>query len=744
MVALGTAALAALLTVAIFLGPGVIVARLTWSDEPTGHDDVAPLVLALAWGAGAVPTLAFFLHLATGLFVSLGTVAGVALAHYVGAAIVGVRRRARGEDAGIDWWIEPLRGVTPTAWMTLVGVWVLWLLRYDPAPLPPEASCIYGAALVATGDREEGASLLFENLEDARLGNSGVIAGFVAVYGGLGFRLLFAACGVLMAVGGRALGELAGPERPWSGLVGSLVLALNPWVFSLPQADENMLTLGFGAAALALLLGRRPPWLVGGALLGLVLAMRHVLILSAPAAFLWAFQDPRRGRALARLSLGLLLATFFEHLHHYLALGSVFRFESNPQFPALPYSFLGVSFTWEGMVNWPLHDELVRTPWNPFPMWMLWPLHALKAWGLLLSGVLCVGLVAGAIREGKAALFWAAWVLPSAALLLLQESWDFPNKMGVALVLFAALPWALVHGLSATRLRGALVGGGLLIALSVLTVASLRDVVIPVDGRYHARFPYAPLESEQAVRGAKEAAMDLGLLPSWSLMVRHGPLFDRDHVAHFAQTLADRAIEEVGHPWSWGSTELPERGDHVLISIRPGGRGGNEPVFALAEGTAHLDLVNLASGSITGWEVPWDLRPMHAYGLRGDHATVVTLQPPYPGEAEPCVCSWADGEFTGPCEDRCNVVFDLAGVLARELPPHERGSVTPAPGTPDGPPWSVLPPFSGDELLVLVSEGAVSFGIVELPYANRVRLWRLVVSREGITVLDGPRWPWHG
>ena len=63
MAALGTAALAALFTVAIFLGPGVIVARLTWSDEPTAHGDIAPLVLALAWGAGAVPTLAFFLHL---------------------------------------------------------------------------------------------------------------------------------------------------------------------------------------------------------------------------------------------------------------------------------------------------------------------------------------------------------------------------------------------------------------------------------------------------------------------------------------------------------------------------------------------------------------------------------------------------------------------------------------------------------------------------------------------------------
>ena len=48
------------------------------------------------------------------------------------------------------------------------------------------------------------------------------------------------------------------------------------------------------------------------------------------------------------------------------------------------------------------------------------------------------------------------------------------------------------------------------------------------------------------------------------------------------------------------------------------------------------------------------------------------------------------------------------------------------------------------QLLVLVPEGAVSFGIVELPYANRVRLWRLVVTREGVTVLDGPRWPWHG
>lgn len=750
MAVLVTAALAALLTLLVLAGPGLIAARLAWPQQSAEPRDPRALLLAAAWGAGVVPTLAFFVHLAGGSFVGVPSMLGVAALHYGVAGLVSWRRRERGMDGSLSWWWEPMRGIRLATWLLAGGAWTLWLLRYDAAPLPPESSCIYGAALVATGHREEGVSLLFENIEDARLGNSGVIAGFVALYGELGFRFLFAACGALLCLGGQALGRIAKRDSAWAGALGGALLALNPWVLSLPQADENVLALAFMAPALALLLGRRPPWLMVGALLGLVLAMRHVLVLAVPAALLWAWWSrsktagsPNARLPLPRLVAGLTLGTAFEHLHHHLALGSVLRFESNAQFPALPYSFLGMPFRWEGMVNWPLHDVLVHTPWNPFPMLLAWPLHALKAWGTLLCGLLVVGVVAGALRDRRSAIFWAAWTLPSAALLLLQESWDFPNKMGVALVLFAVLPWCAVHGVR--TFWGHRVA---MVALALISLVTPFLISLPADttadARYYERFPTAPHESLSVVQAHAADAQSIGVLPSWSALVRHGPLFDWDHVAHLFGTLRDDSVRTAMHPWSWGQSETPEQGGAVTIAIRVGGPGGTEPTFAITQEPPHLDLVSAGAGALSGLQVSWDVRSPLVYGLRGERVTALTLMMPYPLEpATPCGCAYTEEGFAGPCEDRCSVLFDVAGVAPRG---HGMSGIAPfpAPGSMGAPPWPDPASMEGGELRVRLPAGAVSFGIVELPFANRLRLWRLKVDADVVHLLDGPRWPWHG
>ncbi len=728
----------AVVATALFgLLPGFIVARCVWPELPARRGDGRALLLALAWGAGVVPTLAFHAHLATGVRVTWPLLAAVAALHYAVAVAVTVRRGGRG---ALQWWLAPLRSVGPGTWLGVGAVWLLWLLRYDSAPLPPESSCIYGAALVATGVRGEDASLLFENIEDARLGNSGVIAGFAALYGELGFRWLYATCGALMALGGRELGRIARPGAAWAGPVGAAALALNPWVLSLPQADENVLALAFCAPTLALLLGKRPPWLLVGGLLGLVLSMRHVLILSAPAALLWAVWAPDRRRAALRLGLGVTLGTAFEHLHHLLALGSVLRFESNEQFPALPYSLLGVPFLWEGMVNWPLHDTLVRTPWNPSPMLIAWPLHGLRAWGTLAFLLLGVGAARGAWIDRRGAWFWAVWALPTAGILALQESWDFPNKMGVALVLFAALPWCAAHGLSALRDRRVLAGW--LVAALALAWLPVPPIVGVADARYHARFPLAPEESPALVAAAAEDR-GFGALPSGAALHRHGDLFAADHLRHLASVLRDRRIRDAVHPWGWGPGEEPPPGVPVTVAIRSDGPGG-APTFSLTDAPPDLDLVADGAGATGDLRVPWDAREVRAYALRGPRVSAVTLNLPYPGEpAAPCACTRGDDEFLGPCEDRCSVLFDVAGVAPRG---HDLSGVAPwpAPGALGAPPWPPARATGGDVLTVRMPAGGLSFGIVELPYAQRLRLWRVLVTPEGVTVLDGPRWPWHG
>lgn len=411
-------------------------------QEADADDGLHLLAHAALWAFLGVPALAFWLHLLTRVQMGMGLVllsaavhAGLALAwrsgesrrgslagHWLGAAELGQAWRER-------------RGVVLAA----CAVAAVWFLRH-PSGVPP-GSCVADAAQVALGWHRWPIDLLREDLSHSALGAAAVVSSSLASWGLLGNRVLHGVLGLCLALGGWLIGAAidrhSEPQRPalrWWGLA---VAGLNPWALSIPLIDENLLTYGFSIVPLAAIALRfsQPPglrsdaagpqasWWAIGWLLGLCMAIRHPLVLGVPALVWLAWHGASgtsgRWRPVAAVLLGLLGATLLEHLHHLLAFRSLLRFESNVAYLPQPYRLFGVEFHWGGMVNWPIHDTLVRTPHNPLPMLVMWPLVVARWLGSVLVGVTLLGAWAAWRRDRRLAVGWLLWLVPMSLSLLL-------------------------------------------------------------------------------------------------------------------------------------------------------------------------------------------------------------------------------------------------------------------------------------------------------------------------------------
>lgn len=672
----------------VLAGPGLLVAS-QMRRGPAGTE----ALVALGWGAAVVPTLAFFVHLFTGWSMSWPLVAIVGLAHLA----VLPRRWPLLRPRRV---LARLRSDGP--WLlACLGVGLLWLLHYDRSHAFNE-SCIHTTALIATGDVPFDGRLLFEDVQDARLGNTALLSAFAALFGQPGFRLLYGVCGALFALGGGWMARSITGRRGavWFGLL----LPLNPYVASIPLLDENVLTLAFSLPALPLLLGSGA-WGMGGVLFGIVVAMRHVMILAAPAPLLAALLARDRG-SLLRFAAAFVLTTLPENLHHYFALGSFARFESNGQFPAFTYGSGTSTWTWQGMLGWPL-GELIRTPGNPFPTSLLWPLSLADHWGAVLSALILIGAVA-VWRRPREALFWALWFGPAFAALSVQEAWDVPNKMGVIIILFPAVFAWLLHGVRAAAQRPPVLATATLWAAAIVFGAPLlRDWRVPPDhARYQTVFPGERAEQPYRVDSAAVRATDIGWGPDWQ---RAGPWIAPGLLGEQGGLAVD--IERRRRAWGWPPGALPAPGEPVVVEIDLGAPWHGRRDFARlgAPGPVDVDLTAVDELAIVpAAPLPWDPTPAQVWMTQNGGLTVIQL----------FFSDWeqrhTDRPFVDPDSEEQCVIFGLMAGIETQCLRWDRATV------------------GGSALRIRTRAGGLSLVETVNRSAQRMELWRGVVSPDGL------------
>ncbi len=342
--------------------------------------------------------------------------------------------------------------------------------------------------------------------KDQRLGAGMTAAPAFALFGLSGFRLLHGALSGLVLLGGYLLGREVFGAR-WPAVATALLVALNPYTVAVNRLNPNVFALAGSLVLLALLVSspRRTgaAAVLAGLLFGLLGNIRPELVLALPGVYfaLWSWPGSRRGQRLVLATLAATVAVMPTLIWNAHAFGGALVHSSQYSGfagfrPTFPHSFLGWTFQFNGLLNWPLHSELVRTPHFPFPTFLLVPLQLLATWGAIaVSAALVGGLaLARASASRRAFLIALLWGGPLFLLLLPMENWD-ELKMTYILLFSPTLALFCAGGLEQLGQRRHLYAFGALVLVLALLPRGLSRLDTPVDERWYVRFPGAAINA---------------------------------------------------------------------------------------------------------------------------------------------------------------------------------------------------------------------------------------------------------
>ena len=285
---------------------------------------------------------------------------------------------------------------------------------------------------ISSKDQRIGAGILFSapfalmNLAAFRWGYAACWA-LLFLFTFLGIRRVLAPEDEPRSLPGRSLRAFVAP------LFGALVLVFNPFSLYLDRLNGNLFGLTILTFLFFLATERKPRWWLVGLVFGLSGGIRNVAIILAPmfVALLWQRSPNARRffRDFALFGLAALVGILPVLLWNQYAYGAMLIHPSQvPHLqgwrPTFPHSFFGSEFQFNGLLNWPFHDHLVRTPHFSHPTFLLWPLVTLKSLGLGVAALAVVGACVAVRRRLFLGLMLLYWYLAYYGLFFFQENWE--------------------------------------------------------------------------------------------------------------------------------------------------------------------------------------------------------------------------------------------------------------------------------------------------------------------------------
>ncbi|MFT5434644.1 MAG: hypothetical protein ACI9OJ_005358 [Myxococcota bacterium] len=340
------------------------------------------------------------------------------------------------------------------------------------------------------------APLFFEQ----RLGNAPIVAPYVALFGTFGWFWATATTallsGLLTYEGGRTLGA-----GPLASAIAAILFTCGMQVFCGYFVNENTYAVVLVTFLIvgALKDDRSWPFLaLLGWSAGHLIGVRYTSALFLPAvavAALWPRQSVSRGDMLRQFAFGasfVVLATLPWLYVNYVMLGDPLthpKIHPEHEGRVVMNTLFGIEFQFRAL-NWPFTEQLVRTPWNPFPTFLWLPLRIADVFGQIAVALSCVGLVALWRRKNlgrRAAILLLIFGLPHTLCMMWLETLDWeqltysaPGLVPLGLLLAVGIDW-LVASKPQLPKRAVITAG--VTATIVGLSFGVRAIELPADTR---------------------------------------------------------------------------------------------------------------------------------------------------------------------------------------------------------------------------------------------------------------------
>jgi len=333
--------------------------------------------------------------------------------------------------------------------------------------------------------------------KDQRLGSAILFAPWFLLFKLFGFRLLFAllasVIGLFVFLAARLL-----TKNFAISVFCACCATLNSYILSINTLNPNLLGMAIVSLLLYLLLRENPGGLIIGLIYGVLGGIRNEAILFLPAIIYKLFvSSDKKNREILLFIIGTAITITPILYWNYFAFGNPLmhptQFRGLDGFrPEFEHRFLFWKFNFNGLLNYPFHTKVIRTPYFSFPVFLLLPLTILGSFGLILSSMIFTGALQARKKAPRAFIFLILWLAPMYLLLSVAENWS-NLKTTFILMWFNPIILFISLGIAGLFLEKHKTKTILKIALlSTIIFASVKIISryeFDADQRWYARFP---------------------------------------------------------------------------------------------------------------------------------------------------------------------------------------------------------------------------------------------------------------
>lgn len=335
--------------------------------------------------------------------------------------------------------------------------------------------------------------------KDQRLGSAIFTAPWTLFFNISGFRISFAIQAVLISLFVYLTVFLL-TRNTFVSAFTCLCATFNSYILSINTMNPNIMGMSIISMLIYLLIKQNPQGFIIGLIYGILGGIRNEAILFAPAIIykLYVSSD-KKTKEISLFFLAAFIGILPILYWNAFAFGNPFmhptQFRGLDGFrPEFGHKFLFWKFNFNGMLNYPFHSKIIRTPCFAFPVFILLPLTLINSFGILLSSLMLTGSIRMLKKYRQVWIFLFLWFMPMFALLSVQENWS-DLKTTFILMCFNPLILCMSIGIERFFVKKHLLrytGAILLISFVLsLAVSSARNLNFEEDSRWYKRFPRA-------------------------------------------------------------------------------------------------------------------------------------------------------------------------------------------------------------------------------------------------------------